>query len=54
MMQTVETVEFRLRNVPDDLFIELKVIATRERKTMNEKLIELIRKEVERKTDGKS
>ena len=43
--------EFRLRNIPDELYIELKVIAARERKPVNKKIIELIREEVSKKKD---
>ncbi len=46
--------EFRLRNIEDRLYIDLKVIAAREQKSINQKIIELIEKEVVRINTGKS
>ncbi len=45
--------ELRIRHIPEELHLELKLIAVKERKSINAKIIELIEKEVARKNKGK-
>jgi len=40
--------EFRLRNIPEQLWKELKIICIREDTNLNDKLIQLIRDAVEK------
>ena len=39
--------ELRVRNVPDELHLRIKLLAVTQRKTVNEKIIELLQKAVE-------
>jgi len=45
--------EMRIRNIPEDIYKRLKILYIEERKTLNDKLIELIREAVaKRKPSG--
>ena len=39
--------ELRVRNVPAELHLKIKLLAVTQRKTVNEKIIELLQKAVE-------
>ena len=48
-MSTITSVEFRVRNIPDNDYWRLKAIAALDKVTVNEKLLRLIHEEVERR-----
>ncbi len=55
MVNTSDKVsEFRIRNIPDEAYRRLKALAALEGKNVNDKLIEMILKEIEKLDTGKS
>ena len=43
------SMDSRIRNVPPDVWHKLKILCAEEKVSMNTKIIDLVRKEVERK-----
>ena len=48
-----QIMEFRLRNIPGNIWKEFKILCIREDTTLNDKMIELIKKEVVEKAAQK-
>jgi len=48
-----QVMEFRIRNIPGNIWKEFKILCIREDTTLNDKMIELIKKEVVEKAAQK-